>query len=448
MSAIDRIVTVVISLSASTTPRKGFGTPTLAAYHTLFNPGEYVREYTNLAAAVADGVVASTPIWRALNTMFSQSPRPQKVKLAKRDTAPSQSIKVTPVFTDATGHEGFVYSFTFTEPDGTQQTATYEVASSDTVELICDGLKTAIDALSMAVTVTDNATDIDIDADNAGELFDIVDNNFKLGEGNCKIKDLTADPGLAADLAAIYAYDDDWYRLALDSNSEAESLVAMTWAEANLVQFFTDSYDSEVYDSAVTNDHFSDAKTAARKRSAGIFGGSVLSYAGAGLAGRMSPFDPGEFNPYLKTISGVNAVKLNSTRQTNIRNKYGNVYVLMGGQNGLQDAQAFDGQFIDIQPLLDYLYINIQAAVLDVIRGPAVFPYTDESVSAVKGAILGELKRKEGKGLVADSSTVTAPLVADVSASNKANRILPDVEFNTIAAGAIHKVQINGLVTV
>ena len=46
-----------------------------------------------------------------------------------------------------------------------------------------------------------------------------------------------------------------------------------------------------------------------------------------------------------------------------------------------------------------------------------------------------------------DNLTVLVPKVADVSTADKANRILPDVEFNGDLAGAIHKITISGVVS-
>ena len=42
--------------------------------------------------------------------------------------------------------------------------------------------------------------------------------------------------------------------------------------------------------------------------------------------------------------------------------------------------------------------------------------------------------------------TVTAPLVQDVSAIDKSNRLLPDVKFAATTAGAIQSVEIRGTI--
>ena len=52
-------------------------------------------------------------------------------------------------------------------------------------------------------------------------------------------------------------------------------------------------------------------------------------------------------------------------------------------------------------------------------------------------------------GFAADPApTVDAPLASAVSANDKAQRLLPDVTFTAVLAGAIHEVQVRGTVTV
>ena len=43
---------------------------------------------------------------------------------------------------------------------------------------------------------------------------------------------------------------------------------------------------------------------------------------------------------------------------------------------------------------------------------------------------------------------ITAPDVSEVSSQNKIDRILPDVNFTATLAGAIHVVQVNGVIQV
>jgi len=48
--------------------------------------------------------------------------------------------------------------------------------------------------------------------------------------------------------------------------------------------------------------------------------------------------------------------------------------------------------------------------------------------------------------LLASIDSITVPAVADVDPNDKANRLLPDVEFEATLAGAVHKVKIHGVV--
>ena len=433
---LSDVVSVTITATTQTVSRKGFGTTLLMAHHTAHV--DRIRTYKNLPDVLVDHA-ATTVIGRAAAVIFGQNPRPETLKIGRRALPMTQVFNLIPV----TLTEDFIHKIEFTEPDGTKQTASYTNLGAETVATIIDGLKIAIDALSMAVTTVDNITDLDITADNAGELFDIEDISAAQ-PGNIKIKNTTADPGIATDLAAVVLVDPDFYWVGLDSNSEAEGLAAAAFLNALSVMFGTDSIDNEIDDVSVTDDFFSDMETSAFPRAFGIRAKNALSFAGAAASGRMAPFTPGEFNLFLKTLSGVKVMDLNSTQIANIESKTGNHYTVLGGLNALRPSKTFSGQFIDIQPLIDFLTARIQEEVFSAIQAANKFAYDDKHVDLVKGIIKGVLNDRVDRGLRDGTIQVTAPLVADVSVANRAARILPDVDFQAEISGAIHKVIVTG----
>jgi len=53
---------------------------------------------------------------------------------------------------------------------------------------------------------------------------------------------------------------------------------------------------------------------------------------------------------------------------------------------------------------------------------------------------------KEGYLTTNPPPVVSAPLAQEVNATDKSNRILPDITFTATTAGAIHTVQIQGTI--
>ena len=436
--SLDTIVQINITAQSTSPSRAGFGTPLAAGFHTVF--ANRVRAYASGAEMVTDGFLATDPLVRLANKVFSQNPKVTLIKIGRRANAPTQKLNFTP--TDTT--VGLDYTMAFTRMDGTTETATYTVIVADTVELIIDGLITAIAALSggLDMTPTDNATDFDLLADVAGDLFNVVVNK------EMDIKDTTVDPGLAADLAAIRAEDADWFGLLLDSNSEAECLAAAVFAEPLEVMFGCNSYDTEILDAVVVDDLFSDLKAAGHARTFPIWSGSVLSYAAAAWMGDRFPADPGTSTWAFKQLASVTVDTLSSAQQAAVEGKNGNHYNTVAGVNITFDGKVSAGEFIDIVRFISFLRARLQENVFALLVNLPKVPFTDPSVDLFKGEIGATIRRNEPDAIVPGTTVVTAPLVADISTTDRVNRLLPDVKFDSQLAGEIHALKIDGVLTI
>ncbi len=436
--SLDTIVQINITAQSTSPSRAGFGTPLAAGFHTVF--ANRVRAYASGAEMVTDGFLATDPLVRLANKVFSQNPKVTSIKIGRRASAPIQKLNFIP--TDIT--VGLDYTMAFTRMDGTTETATYKVVTADTVALIIDGLITAIGALSggLDMTPTDNVTDFDLLADVAGDLFNVVVNK------EMDIKDTTVDPGLAADLAAIRAEDADWFGLLLDSNSEAECLAAAVFAEPLEVMFGCNSYDTEILDAVVVDDLFSDLKAAGHARTFPIWSGSVLSYAAAAWMGDRFPADPGTSTWAFKQLASVTVDTLSSAQQAAVEGKNGNHYNTVAGVNITFDGKVSAGEFIDIVRFISFLRARLQENVFALLVNLPKVPFTDPSVDLFKGEIGATIRRNEPDAIVPGTTVVTAPLVADISTTDRVNRLLPDVKFDSQLAGAIHALKIDGVLTI
>lgn len=442
MASLESIVSVTITATSTTPSRAGFGTPLIAAYFPTSVWADRVRSYSSIAAMVADGFAATDPVVRAATAMFAQDPSPETVKIGRRANAFSQALNITPTNTD----EGFVYTFSVVSPDGTVTAISTTNGAAETPATISAAWAPLFTAIA-GLTATDNVGDVDLDADNAGELFDIQ--IAAASRSGVDIIDSTPDPGLAADIAAIRAADPDWYGLALDSNSKAEIAVAAASAEALTVIFAANSADAEVLDDTAGN-IAETLEAAAYARTALLWSGNILSYAGAAWLGKLLPTDPGSATWALKTLAGVTVNNLTDTEIANVESNNANHYVSVASVNITRQGTTADGDFIDIQRTIDALEARIQEDVFGLLVNLPKLPYTDASVSTVKSTIRGAIRAFQDDGALdpAVEPTVTAPAVADIAAADRAARLLPDVEFTAQLAGAIHKVTIQGTLTI
>ena len=125
-------------------------------------------------------------------------------------------------------------------------------------------------------------------------------------------------------------------------------------------------------------------------------------------------------------------------------------YVQVSGVSITCNGKTSSGEFIDVTRFLDWLRIRMQENIFAQLAALDKIPYTDPGVGVVESEVYAVLDEGIANGgLAADPApTVSVPLVADVSAVDRANRLLPDVKFNAQLAGAIHAVEVTGVITI
>jgi len=433
---ISDVVNISISVSGAGPTREGFGEPLIAAYHTHYT--DRVREYGSLAAMVSDGFQTFDPAYLAASEVFSQNPSPPNLKIGRRALAVTQTLTLTLLSTSALD----TYVLKLRTPGATLRTVTTPSTGVPNTDVAT--LNTLVTALAIAnLTATHTGAVLTLTM-SGGFLLDVQPGNANL----MIFADITADPGLATDLAAILGADSNWYCLLLDSQSAAEVTTAAAWAEGNGKLFIWNNSDSNDANGSSSSDIFATEHTLAHARSAGLFSQTtLLSYSAAAWAGRLLPTDPGSENWAFKTLSGVPADTLTDGQIHAIENKNGSVYTTIFGLNLTQFGKQPGGEWIDITRGIDALKNEMQVQLLALLANNLKVPFTDAGIDMVRGTILGVLKEFTDSGFVAASPApfVSTPKAAAVDQVSKAGRVLPNVSFTATLAGAINSIQISGV---
>lgn len=550
MSFADDIASVTITRANVTPTRAGFGTPMILAYHTLNS--DRVRTYSSLAGMASDGFRSHDPAYRAAAAVFSQTPRPRRIKIGRRALAPTQVIRLTPVAPSA----GEVYSL---QVDGLAVTFTAD--ATPTVAEVCTGLHTAIGALAVAnaivatgassgssqtvtgaaldgtvgwrtmatarhITLTLSAdahwdattatlTGRDVDGNTISESLSIPNNGgvtltslkrfrtvtslvipaqsgtngtFTMGvaapltsadntthltltstAGDCNsieltskslastgvfnlsILDVSSDPGIATDLAAIHAADPDYYGLLLpEGASSAVAAAAAGWVETVRRILVLQTADALAWDASSVADIAFTLKATGYTRS------SVWAYPHLGLAtgqlaaallGRCLPLDPGSITFAHKELAGVTVVSLTETQQAALEAKNANHYTEIGDGGNTFPGKVSEGEWIDVIRDIDRSFDRMQSSVLSVLRSSNKVPFTDDGIDTVGNALRGALRADVTDGIYS-TFAVTTPAASAVSSADKAARSLTGVSFTATLAGAIHVTTITGTVSV
>lgn len=261
-----------------------------------------------------------------------------------------------------------------------------------------------------------------------------------------------ADPGVAAELDAILIEDNNWYCLLTGYNSDAYVRAAGTWAESQTKIYVFDVVNTDAITVVVGSgtDALALMHTDALRRSAGVYYPIPAKFQPCAWAGRVLPIEPGGETWAFKTLSTVTPTRLTTTHRNNLRARNASWFQTVGGRNITQFGNTFDGNFLDIIRGLDWLENDMSTAIYTTLTSNNKIAFDDPGISTIENDVVASLDRAvQRKILKADPRpVVTVPKAADVSTADRALRTLPDVKFSAFLAGAIHKCEVVGVVSV
>jgi len=431
MSTTDGIVTVNISTAGPSISRVGFSTINVFGTNKAFST--LSKRFAN-NTEVLSLFLSTDPEAIAASDIFAQNPTVPDILISRRATSDVTTITVkTPAI------DNIDYTCTI---DGT--VFTFNSGGSATEDTIAVGLVAAIEAGSGVVTASGAASPYTLTADASGVAYSVkVDANQSSA--------FTTIDTNANDLANIDEEDDDWYGLVATSRVEQDQLDVASWVEGELKFFATASDDTDIpdtTDAADTTTLAAQFKALSYRRTELIYHTKASTeFIDAANLGKILPLDPGSYTKKFKNLASVTVDKLSTSQKTNITAKNANHYTTVAGLNILREGVVSVGEFIDVIIFVDWLQVRMEERIFVTLTNTPKVPFTDPGIAAIEADIVAQLQDGVAVGgLAADPPfTVTVPLAADISAVDKAARILniPDA-FQGTLAGAIHFVTING----
>jgi len=177
-------------------------------------------------------------------------------------------------------------------------------------------------------------------------------------------------------------------------------------------------------------------------------------YPDAALVGRMAPLQPGSATFKFKTLDGLTEATFTVTEIGQLHDSGVITYVSKFGV--LQTSEGFvtDKTYADIQLAKDWLKARMEERISRVLFVNEKIPYDNIGIAQIVEPIRTTLKEATTNGIVARDDagnglfTVTAPRRENIDPNDRANRILPDVFWDAIIAGAVHTVKVSGVVRV
>ena len=438
-TSLSDLFNVQISSTSPGISEVGFGTPLILGSTGFGASPDLIRTYNSITEVLGD-FVDTSPEYKAAASLEDQNPGVTQFKIGKRAAAVAQ-VDTVSIATLIASHDyiiqinGVAYSYT-TAPSG-DTLATIAAALLAAIQAGADASYVAASATSTSFTLTATA---------AGLGFSVIIEDVALVDVHT-----IANHGVADDLAAIQAVDDDWYLLILTSRLDADILNAAAYIETQMKLFDACSGSANVLN-GVSGNVLELLHALKYNRTFFLYSAGQATYPEAAWAAT-SHFTPGEENWAYQTAAGSVADKLSSTQRQYIRNKNGNTYEDYGGEDVFLFGKVVSGEYIDVIRLRDWTVSQIQErlfnASVNAARSNGKIPYDDDGGTIYHGIILGVLvDGVNNNGYVKGSPVVTVPLVASQSQANRSARKMAGITFSANLASAVNTGTINGTVTV
>lgn len=256
-------------------------------------------------------------------------------------------------------------------------------------------------------------------------------------------------------LSELVELRNDWYWLvyAPRERSDEEIQAIGEWV-GGAEKMFAATNAAAPDASTIVNDMVTLANTLESSRVILLAHTSPSTFPDAALVGRMSPLQPGSATFKFKTLQGVPEAEFTTTQIVHLHDASVNTYARKMGV--LQTTEGFvtDGTYADIQIAKDWLKARMTERISRVLFVNEKIPYDNIGIAQIVDPIRATLQQATNMGIVARGDdgtglfTVRAPRREEIDPNDRANRILPDVHWDAILAGAVHRVRVSGVVRV
>ena len=443
------IVNVDITLNTAGTTREGFGLPLFLASTDNFE--ERIRGYTSLTE-VAEDFDESTAAYKAAKQLWSQTPKVTQLYIGRRTMQYTVSIPDTVA-------EGSEYSLTVAIGGGVSQPFQYTAKESDTALIVLSEFKSQIEA---SPTIKDGVN-VSVTGTGASATMIITkagDNDF------VKVTSITATTSIAATtadtasaaLASIETYSTDWYFISAEDRTQQFVLAMASEIQARKKIFFPANADVKALQGTeLTSATDVPAQLAKNKYTRTVclwHHKSEYDYPEMAYIAYGAPYDAGSIAWGNAQLTGVaaslqpaNQRPLTSIQKSALDTRNCNFIDLDGGVPVVRRGITSGGEWIDIVRGVDWLESDLKTSLRDLLinqKGGKI-TYDDTGITRIRQVIETSLQRAVNRNFLS-SYTVNVPKASQVALADKKARILKDVTFAGILAGAILDVDLKGTV--
>jgi hypothetical protein len=426
MSELDQIVQILISRETTPIATASFQVPLILATFTNFS--ERARTYTDFDAIAAD-FDAGDAVYTIAQRIFGQSgARVPSVVVGRRQV---DSVTITPVVAN-----NQTYTVTI---NGVPHSYTSD-ASATATEII-DGLEAAIGTVE-GITVTDNTGSLTVGVTNAGDAWSVSSSS------NLSVAQAESAEDWVDALDAVTAANNTWYALVAETHVQAD-VQALAAAIQTRRKIYGTSTQNPAVPTSATNDIGSFLDAGSYGRTFVVYLPTAdTEYPEAAWIGSQLAYTPGSNTWNFKRGALVTVSNLTDSQRVFLRSKNVNMFTEVAGVNIFQDGVMGDGLFIDEQIIVDWIYARMQEQIIFRLVNTLKVPFTDAGLLIIENEIRSVMSQGQANGAFDTGWTVTTPSVASIPQNLRAQRTAGTFLFRARLAGAVHKVLVEGYLTV
>lgn len=452
MSEISKFVNVNITRETAKITRTGFGETMLFGPHYYFP--DRVRAYSDPSDMLLDGFLTTDSLYIAAQKLMSQELSSPEFKVGRK--LENVNSKATLAFT-GTPSAG---TWTLTIGIGTA-TPVVSGAITYAADNDCAVIKAAIELMAgiTEVTVTglystgytieftgaDAAADFRITAIDISSLTGVTAATVTMTQYGSAVE--TWPVGLNA----IMASDNDWYGLITTAKTKADILLLAAVIETQIKLYGVTTAEADVKNAVAANTLLS-LKALGYDRTWYQYSADAANFPEAALMGGALPTYPGSITWKFRREVGITPDVLTTTEYNNIVNNNGNVCETVGGVGIISsEGVVVSGEFIDIIRGTDWLQVRIAEDLFSLLINSNKIPFTERGSGAIQGKIEYWLKKGEHPDinlLIPNESIVNMPRVSAIAEADRLARFFSGITFSGKYAGAVHKIGINGKLTI
>ena len=443
--SLDSIVKVTISKQTSVPTRAGFGEGAFVAEGAKFQP--FIKAYGDIDEVNADvtaGFLNATA-QTAAQRYFGQDNAPPKLYIIKKGaslvhiqtlTFSGEFVAGNSISIVVNGGAPIVTAF-ITDSDTTLAAVATALAAHAAIDTaVANPATNSILITGLVVNTLVTLTAIAVTGGASQPTGASVTSQYP---------DITKT--YVESLVRAQLVNDDFYAVTIQSKANADQEAVADAVQPLTKLFFGSSSDANLLNPANSTDIASELKAKSYDRSIILYSADAANHPELGWIGGQLPKDPGSITWAFKQIKGAIVDTLNTTEKNAVAGKNGNTYTTVAGLNVTEEGKTTEGEFIDVMHGIDFITARMKEGVFALLANAPKVPFTDPGIALIENVVRSVLQLAVGFSIITETFTVTVPTAASVAFADKANRLLPNVKFNATLAGAIHKTEIQGVLT-